>query len=230
MPTELNTHMTQHTTDRIDAAHRAIHHPDEAAKSDIAAELDGQCLQDVATLQSLEPICHRTREKNEKRRMAGLGREDEHLKDGDRVTLHAVFCDDPELPAHWAITRLDRAEHPHRDFVDWVESGTALVRAEATFHRVDNDPTREHVVDVTVTDHSPTAHGPNRSKMDRERQQYVDDSDEHPDGMTVIDRPPEEPPANWPQPEREWLDGLVDDYGPLERQSYEIDSPPVDGL
>lgn len=223
MPTELNTSMSQHTTEKIDAEHRAIHHPAEASTADIAAALEGQCLQDVTTFQSLEAVCQRTREKNQKRKQADLGRKDERLEDGDRVTLHAGFHNQPELPPHWAITRLDRAEQPHRDFDDWCETGTALIRATATFHRVDSDPVREHVVDVTVTDYSPASEGPQTATIEKEQQQYTDE-DDLPGSMTVIDREPEDPPANWPQSERVWLNDLIDKHGPLVEPVYHLDA------
>jgi hypothetical protein len=210
------------TADRIDATYRANHYPDAAPAGAIATALDGRKLIDPTISQKVDPICRRCEEKNRKRRMAGVDIEDAQLEHGDKVTLYAVYTDDGLTRRHWQITAVDHTHHPQIDFEDCIKAGTALVRARATIHQT---PERFHVVDVDITHRSKTAAGPDQSVVDQRQKQHIDDSDHHPDGMTVID--PEDPPASWPQVDREWLDQLISDHGPLLIQTYGADATPA---
>jgi hypothetical protein len=77
---------------------------------------------------------------------------------------------------------------------------------------------RYHIVDVTVTERSRADAGPDQSVIDKRQQQYVVD-DPAVDDAVVIDRDPEDPPAHWPQLDREWLNDLIDSKGPLAEQT-----------
>lgn len=218
--------MTQHTTDQIDAEEQANHHPDDCSTDAIATALDGRCLFDRALIQDVDPICRRCEEKNEKRRMAGVDAADPQLDDGDRVVFHAIHMadDDGLRPPHWHIRPMHHADHAQPDLEDCVSAGTALVRARGTIHET---PTDHYVVDVDVTDRSRTDAGPDQSVIDERRQQFVDDSDEHPDDMTVIDPDPEDAPAHWPDADRDWLRDLTDQHGPLTGSPYPSYDIPV---
>jgi len=208
------------TAARIDAADRANEHPDDCPPDAIATALEGRKLYDAQLLQKVDAVCRRCEEKNQKRRMAGVDLVDVHLDDGDRITLHAVHTvdDDAMRPPHWHIRGVSHVQHPRLDFAKCIEKGTALVRARATIHK---SPSGElHIIDVDVENRSATDAGPDRSVVDRRQQEFVDDSDVHPDGMTVIDRDPEDAPAAWPELERSWLDDLIDEHGPLEESLY----------
>ena len=219
---------TQNTADRIDATHRANQHPDDASKAEIATALEGRRLHDPKLLQKFHGICSRCDEKNDKRRMAGVDQVDPSLNDGDAVTIHATHTvdDDGLREPHWHIRGVLHTHHPLLPFDDVITSGTALVRARCELHKQDQ---RYHIVDVEVTKRSRTDAGPDRSAVEQRRQQYVDDSDEHPDDMTVIDRDPEDAPAHWPQLDREWLDDLIASNGPLTDQVYQITVDPPAG-
>ena len=216
---------SQNTADRIDATHRANHYPDDAPTRAIATALDGRSLIDVAISQDVDPVCRRCEEKNEKRRMAGIDLADPALDDGDRVTFHAIHRDDDDDPLqrpHWLITSISHAQHPRLDFDDVITSGTALVRARATiFERQDG---RMHVIDVDIQQRSTRSEGPEQSLVDERQQQFIDDDPDLPD-MTVIDLPADEPPASWPQLDRDWLDRLVDEHGTLEVPTYDAGAP-----
>jgi len=214
--------MTQHTADQIDAEQQANQHPNDCSTDAIATALDGRCLLDRPLLQDIDPICRRCDEQNKKRRMAGVDVADPQLQDGDRVVFHAVHVvDDDELrPPHWNLRPMHHADHPQPDFEDCISAGTAIVRACATIHET---PTEYYVVDVDVTHRSPTDAGPDQSVIEQRRQQFVDDSDEHPDDMTVIDPDPEDAPAHWPDEDRDWLRDLIDEHGPLTGTPYPTD-------
>jgi len=214
---------SQDEADRIDATHRANHYPDDAPTRAIATALDGRSLIDVSISQDVDPVCRRCEEKNEKRRMAGIDLADPALDDGDRVTFHAIHRDDddPLQRPHWLITSVSHAQHPRLDFDDVITSGTALVRARATMH--ERPDGRLHVIDVDITNRSKTAAGPDQSVVDERMQAFVDDSDCHPDGMTVIDRDPSDPPATWPELDRQWLADLAESHGPLSMPTYSAD-------
>jgi hypothetical protein len=213
------------TADRIDATHRARNYPDDCSLDAIATALEGRELYDVQLLQKIDPICRRCEEKNQKRRMAGVDLADPQLNDGDRVTMHAIHVidDDGMRPPHWNIRSVSHAQHPQRDFADCIERGTALVRARATIHTAPDG--EQHIIDVDVTNRSPSDQGPDQSVVEQQMEEFVDDSDAHPDGMTVIDRDPEDAPARWPQSERDWLDSLIESHGPLQMQTYSIEHP-----
>lgn len=213
------------TADQIEATYRADHYPDDCTTDHIETALDGRRLQDVSISQSVDGVCRRCEEKNQKRRMAGVSPHDERLYDGDRVTLHAVHRDDDDDPLqrpHWLITSISHAQHPRLDFDDVITSGTALVRARASiFERQDG---RMHVIDVDIQQRSTTTEGPEQSLVDERQQQFIDDDPDLPD-MTVIDLPADEPPASWPQLDRDWLDRLVDEHGTLEVPTYDAGAP-----
>lgn len=217
--------MTQHTTDEIDAEQQANHHPDDCSTSEIATALEGRCLFDRALIQDVDPVCRRCEEKNKKRRMAEVDGADPELEDGDRVVFHAIHEDDDDglRPPHWHIRPMYHADHPQVDFADAVVSGTALVRARGTIHESETD---NYVVDVEVTHRSRTDAGPEQSVIDKRREEFVDDSPEHPDDMTVIDQDPEDAPVHWPDKEREWLRDFIDEHGPLTGSPYpDYDTP-----
>jgi len=217
--------MTQNTAERIDARHRANEHPDDCSLDAIATALEGRSLDDAQLLQRVDPICRRCDEKNEKRRMAGVEPVDSRLADGDRVTLHAAHCvdDDGMRPPHWHILSVSHLQHPQIEFADSVQKGESQIRAHATIHEAPGG--EHHIVDVDVREHSPAADGPEQSVVDRRQQEFVDDSDAHPDGMIVIDRDPEDAPAHWPLLERAWLENLIDKHGPLEIPTYSLEHP-----
>ena len=214
--------MTQ-TADDIDARFRANEHPDDCSTAAIAAALNGRQLFDPQLLQKVDAVCRRCEEKNQKRRMAGVDIVDPQLTDGDRVIIHAVHVvDDDELrPPHWNIRSASHVQHPQIDFADCIEQGTSLLRAHATIHTAPDGTA--HIVDVDVRDRSPSSEGPSQSVVDARQEQFVDDSDEHPARMTVIDRGREDAPASWPELERDWLDDLVETHGPLETPDYDIE-------
>jgi len=222
--------MTPRTPTRIDPTNPANIDPDECTVEGIEAALEGRKLLDTELLQKVDPVCHRTEEKNIKRRKAGVELKDAQLNEGDRVTVHAVFDDAPDgkQPPHWHITRVDRADHPQVDFDKCIQTGVALVRVQARIH-VSTEGTH-HLVDVDVTDRSKSDEGPEQSVVDRRQQQYVDDSGDHPDDMAVITPDAEDPPANWPPEDRAWLNDLIDNHGPLEMPVYHLDAGDVDDL
>jgi hypothetical protein len=43
----------------------------------------------------------------------------------------------------------------------------------------------------------------------------------------VLEIPPDEPPANWPDADRQWLQELVDERGPLEVPTTGVDDDRV---
>jgi hypothetical protein len=219
---------SQTTAERIDATHQANQHPDDASKSEIATALEGRRLHDPQLLQKFDGICARCDEKNDKRRMAGVDPVDPSLDHGDAVTIHAIHTDDDdELRApHWHIRGVLHTHHPQVSFDNVITSGTSLVRARCELHKQDQ---RYHIVDVEVTERSRTDAGPDQSVVEQRRQRFVDHSDEHPDDMMVIDRDPEDPPAHWPQLDREWLIDLIASKGPLTEQVYQITVDPPAG-
>jgi hypothetical protein len=222
--------MTQtQTPDRIDATYRANHYPDDAPTDAIATALEGRSLIDVAISQDVDNLCRRCEEKNEKRRMADVDVVNPALEDGDRVTFHAIHQDEDDTlhDPHWLITAVSHAQHPRLDFADVITSGTALIRARATMH--ERQDGRLHVVDVDITHRSKTPAGPDQSVVDQRQQQYIDDDPDLPDDMTVIDRDPEDPPASWPELDREWLDQLIIDHGPLSMPTYAVSAPAAAG-
>jgi hypothetical protein len=155
---------------------------------------------------------------NEKREMAGVDPVDAQLKDGDTVTAHAIHMakdDDGLREAHWHLTRCNHGHHEQLDFEDVVQAGTALARVRAKIHEAPDG--RLHLVDVTAVNASPRPNGPQQSTVEKRQQKHVDDSDRHPDDAVVIDRHPEEPPADWPAETREWLAELVAEHGPLQK-------------
>jgi len=216
--------MTHDTSDDdIDATYRATEHPDDCSTDAIATALHGRKLYDPQLLQKVDPVCRRCEEKNQKRRMAGVDIVDPQLTDGDRVIIHAIHVvDDDELrPPHWNIRSASHVQHPQIDFADCIEQGTSLLRAHATIHTAPDGTA--HIVDVDVRDRSPSSEGPSQSVVDARQEQFVDDSDEHPGGMTVIDRGAEDAPASWPELERDWLNNLVETHGGLEMPVYDIE-------
>jgi hypothetical protein len=218
---------SQDTADRIDATQQANQHPDDATKTEIATALEGRRLHDPQLLQKFHGICRRCEEKNDKRRMAGVDQVDPTLNDGDAVTIHAIHTvdDDGLREPHWHIRNAIHTQHPQTPFDDVITSGTALVRARATMHKSDG---RYHIVDVTVTERSRTDAGPDQSVIDERQQQYVVD-DPAVDDAVVIDRDPEDPPADWPQLDREWLNDLIDSEGPLTKQTTHIPRDAIPG-
>jgi len=40
--------------------------------------------------------------------------------------------------------------------------------------------------------------------------------------MTVVERAEDEPPAHWPEEDRQWLQELADERGPLEVPTYGV--------
>jgi hypothetical protein len=217
---------SQDTADRIDATHRANHYPDDAPTGAIATALEGRRLHDPQLLQKFDGICSRCEEKNDKRRMADVSIQDPSLNDGDAVTIHATHTvdDDGLREPHWHIRGIEHTYHPQTPFDHVITSGTSLVRARCDLYERDG---RYHIVDVDVTERSRADDGPDRSVVEQRRQQYVDDSDAHPDDMTVIDRDPEDPPADWPQLDREWLNDLIETHGPLTKPQTHI---PMDAI
>lgn len=205
--------MTTHTPSD-DPAERANRNPDDASIADIEAVLRGRQL--FTNLQRIDG-CRRCQEQNTKRGYAGVDRVDTTFQDGDEVTVHAVHAD---ADAHfagpfWRITAVDHRRHPQLPFEETVQSGTDFVRAHA---RVHDTPERQHLLDVDIVERSPRGDGPQQSRVEKRKQQYivVGDGDMHPEGTEVIERPADEPPAHWPDGDREWLQELADERGPLE--------------
>ena len=217
-----------HDTDPDDAAERANRNPDDASTADIEAVLRGQQL--FTHLQRIDG-CRRCQEMNTKRGYAGVDRVDETFQDGDEVTVHAVHAD---ADAHfagpfWRITAVDHRRHPQLPFEDTVQSGTDIVRAHARVHDVSG---QQHLLDVDVVERSPKDDGPQQSRVDKREQQHIveGDGDVHPQGMEVIENDPDEPPAHWPDEDRQWLQKLVDERGPLEVPTYSIEEPHTDDV
>lgn len=210
--------MTRDTSD--DPADRANRNPDDASIADIEAALRGRQL--FSHLQRIDG-CRRCQEKNTKRGYAGVDRVDTTFQDGDEVTVHAVHAD---ADAHfagpfWRITAVDHRRHPQLPFEETVQSGTDIVRAHARVHDV---PEAKHLLDVDVVARSPRGDGPQQSRVEKREQQHIVDGegDVHPEGMTVVERAEDEPPAHWPEEDRQWLQELADERGPLEVPTYSI--------
>jgi len=220
------THTT--TADEIDAAYRANNHPNDCSEASVATALDGRVIFDTDLLQKVDAVCRRCEEKNKKRRMAGVAPVDAGLADGDRVTVHAthVVDDDGLRPPHWHINSISHVTHQQPDFGGVVESGTTLVRAQATIHKSPGGAA--HIVDVEVADRSPESAGPERSVVSRRQEEYVDENDATPAGTVVVDRGPHDAPASWPEVDREWLDDLVESHGPLSEPVYHMGAPDND--
>ena len=206
-----------HDTDPDDAAERANRNPDDASTADIEAVLRGQQL--FTHLQRIDG-CRRCQEMNTKRGYAGVDRVDETFQDGDEVTVHAVHADAHFAGPFWRITAVDHRRHPQIPFEDAVQSGTDIVRAHARVHGVSG---RQHLLDVDVVDRSPRGDGPQQSRVGQREQQHIVDED----GATVLEIPPDEPPANWPDADRQWLQELVDERGPLEVPTTGVDDDRV---
>ena len=203
-----------------DPAERANRNPDDASTADIEAALRGRQL--FSHLQRIDG-CRRCQEKNTKRGYAGVDRVDYTFQDGDEVTVHAVHVD---ADAHfagpfWRITAVDHRSHPQIPFEETVQSGTDIVRAHARVHDV---PDAKHLLDVDVVERSPRGDGPQQSRVEQREQQHIvdGDGDVHPEGMAVVERPEDEPPAHWPDEDRQWLQELADERGPLEVPTYSV--------
>lgn len=181
----------------------------------IANDLRGK-LYDPQLLQKISG-CGRCEAKNQKLRCAqGIDPVEgtSIFHHGDCVQVHAVRRDDLCGDAHWTAAAVHHRHHPQRPFADGVVHGTDQARAHARIHVTDEN---KHIVDIDVVDVSPSDDGPQTSPIQRDRQQFVDDqSDSHPDQVDVLDRGPSEPPAHWPDVERDWLRQLQADHGPLE--------------
>lgn len=181
----------------------------------IAADLRGE-LYDPGRIQKING-CGRCQAKNHRRRCAnGISPVDDAstFDDGDDVLINAVRRDDLWDKTHWVASGVHHRHHPQRPFADGVVHGTDQARAHARIHITDEN---KYIVDIDVVDVSPSDDGPQTSPIQRDRQQFVDDqSDSHPDQVNVLDRGPSEPPAHWPDVEREWLRQLQADHGPLE--------------
>ena len=196
---------------------RANRSPETASLDDIEAALRGRSLFDVQLGQKIDG-CRRCSEKNTKRRYAGVDLVDPTFEDGDVVTIHAVHADSDYAGPHWLMTAVEHGHHPQLPFEDVTSQGTDIVRARA---RITDTERGAYVVDVDVTHRSQSDDGPASSVVDeREQSHIVDDDEHHPDDVTVIDVPADEPPAHWPELDRQWLDRLGDEHGPLEVPTY----------
>jgi len=217
-----------HDTDQDGAAERANRTPADASTADIEAGLRGQQL--FTHLQRVDG-CRRCQEMNTKRGYAGVDRVDDTFQDGDEVTVHAVHAD---ADAHfagpfWRITSVDHERHPQIPFEDTIQSGTDIVRARARVHDVSG---QQHLLDVDVVERSPRGDGPQQSRVEQRRQQHIVEGDGgvHPEGTEVVELPEDEPPAHWPDEDRQWLQNLADERGPLEVPTFgfeKIDSDDV---
>jgi len=201
-----------------DPAERANQNPDDASITDIEAALRGRKL--FSHLQRIDG-CRRCQEKNTKRGYAGVDRVDATFEDGDEVTVHAVHAD---TDAHfagpfWRITAVEHRRHPQVAFEETVQSGTDIVRAHARVHGVPEWP---HLLDIEIVTRSPRTEGPQQSRVEQRAQQHTveGDGDEHPEGMAVVERANDEPPAHWPDEDRQWLQELADEHAPLEVPTY----------
>lgn len=199
-------------------AERARRSPEDASKDDIEAALRGRQLFQGSIGQKIDG-CRRCREKNRKRRMAGTEIVDDRLYDGDEVVIHAVHRLSDHSGPHWFITSAACSDHPQVPFAAAIQQGTHLIRATARVHGEGN---RKHLIDINVTAHSPASDGPAESTIGERQQEYVDDSDDHPDDTVVLDLDGDDPPAHWPAEDRDWLEKLVESNGPLEMPTYDI--------
>jgi hypothetical protein len=100
------------------------------------------------------------------------------------------------------------------------KADTDLVHARARVHKTER---HEHLVDVDVIDRSPEGDGPDQSVVKTRQEPFIDHSADAPGDITVINIPPEDPPASWPAEEREWLRDLIAEHGPLERKTVHPD-------
>jgi len=213
---------THPTAERIDAAYQANHYPDGASTQDVEEALEARQLADGDLVQKVDPYCQRCQQKNQKRRLVGVDESDPYIEDGDYVEFfaHHMDPDDVFVPKHWEITALYHQRHPHVALSDAAEAGVDLVRARARVHKTER---HEHLVDVDVLERSHADDGPEQSLVMQRQERYIDDSDEHPDGMTVISIPDESPPAEWPNEEREWLRQLLADHDRVDRNIPDLD-------
>ena len=213
---------THPTAKRIDRTERANLHPDEASKADIAAALEGRQLADGDLVQKVAPYCKRCKQKNRKRRLVDVDEQDPYIEDGDGVQFfaHHADPDDAFVQKHWKVTTVYHQRHQHVAIGDAAEAGIDLVRARARVHKTER---HEHFVDVDVLERSHSDDGPEQSLVMQRQERYIDDSDEHPDGMTVISIPDESPPAEWPNEEREWLRQLLADHDRVDQNIPDLD-------
>lgn len=205
------------TPDELDRKHRAANNPTGCVKKDIAAALDSRQLADPSTAGTLEPVCKRVEEKNNYRRLANVECPNPRLESEDRVLIHAYYNPGESLglPPHWQLSGMMLADHPRRDFDDFASAGVDLIRGEATIHRTGRHE-RAYIYDVDVTHRSMESEGPDTSVVDQEQQQWVDEEESEEVGAVVVDRPQDEPPARWPAAEKQWLEQLKSDHGPLD--------------
>lgn len=197
-----------------DDAKRANRIPDDASTDDIAAALRGRRLFDVQLAQKIDG-CRRCQEKNIKRRYAGVDLVDQTLEDDDAVTVHAAHTDSGHAGPHWLITSAEHRHHDQLPFEDVASSGTDLVRAHARVHATEN----KHILDIDIVERSPRGEGPEQSTIEKQWQQYIDD--DAGTAATVINRNADEPPAHWPEEDRQWLQQLADAHT-LEVPTYDI--------
>lgn len=195
--------------------HTANRYPEDASPADIAAALEGCQLFNPELSQRVDQLCRRCEQKNRKRRMADVDQRDAHLKAGEKIILDAAHGGgDERVAPHWHIVALYHPDHAMVDMDDTASLKAHQVRACARLHETD---AATYLVDVDVGAHSPASKGHDISPVQQRRRQYIDHSTAHPDSAVVIDVPPEEPLASWPDEDRRWLEALVESEGPLEQ-------------
>jgi len=180
----------------------------------IEDELAGQ-LYDLTLIQRIDN-CERCRVKNHKRTCAADAEPIDGLadwRDGDDVTVHAVRRETLDGDDHWMAAAAHHRHHPQVPFEDVVVAGSDQARAHARV-RVTNVDSR--LIDVDAIAISPASEGPEMSAIDERYQTDMADGPDVPDDMDVVDRSASDPPATWPEAEREWLRQLEADHGPLE--------------
>jgi len=164
--------VTQNEDTAVDRWHRAVERPEDAGPADVRVALEGRYLSDPDLLLQIEPWCKRC-EQNNMESMVGSGQgADGRLRDGDRVTFHALFDQgDDDIPAHWRIRRLYHITHPQPAWADAMLAGEHQARCRGRLDTSDSDELR--LVDVEVVEHSPASEGPkeNAVQTGRERPQ-----------------------------------------------------------
>lgn len=204
-----------HDTSPDDAVERANRTPEDASTADIEAALRGRRLFDAQLGQKIDG-CRRCEEKNTKRRYAGVDLVDATFDEGDAVTIHASHSENAHTGPHWFIASAEHRHHEQLPFEDVASNDTDLVRAHARIHATGND---EHILDVDIVERSRLGEGPEQSTIDARVQEYIDD--DAATAATVIERNNDEPPAHWPDADRQWLQQLADEHT-LETPTYSI--------
>jgi len=203
----------------IDTTHPANSDPTTATDAEIADALDDRQLFNRTLLMKFNGFCRRCKQKNQRRRAAGLDEARERFRDGERVHIFAYYVREEEVemahapPGYWRISKVICADHPVVPFGHVAAAGRHQVRGRANVEEVEGESHR--LQNTTVEDRSPPEEGAEVTVVDERRQQFeAGPGSEHPEG--VISVPIEEPEPAWPASEREWLEAVAEEHGPLE--------------